>query len=116
MASQPQIRLATIDGEILRDEGMALAQSAASPAWWFAMLCFIAALPEGWTGLAEDIRLAAMAAGVPSPSGRGQFGSLIGAVVKQGVLIEKDPLELRKPIDAPSHASKKVVWRRTGLV
>ena len=45
---QPHLRLATIDGEIARDEAIDQVLAAASPAWKRAMRDLVYNLPEGW--------------------------------------------------------------------
>ena len=47
--------LATIDGQIARDQGIALANANAHPAWKAAVAKFIYDLPCGWIGIGEDI-------------------------------------------------------------
>ena len=53
VAPRPHIRLATIDGEIARDEAIDQVLAAASPAWKRAVHDLIYNLPEGWEGIFE---------------------------------------------------------------
>ena len=108
------LRLATIDGELARDEGMARALAAEKAAWREAWFWVVYWLPEGWEGLGEDIKHLCLAAGLAHPRKTGSWGAMVSGTM--GKMLEHRSGVWAKPVDEPSHASAKRILRKTGLV
>jgi hypothetical protein len=109
------LRLATIDGEIARDEGIAQVLGAASPAWKRAVRDLIYNLPEGWEGIFEEIRFMAEAAGLFAHSS-GAWGGIAQAALRSHTLRYKSPLVEERMTDITSHARPSKIMVRTGWV
>jgi len=110
---KPLLYLATIDGQVARDEGVDQVLRAASPVWKKAMRELIYGLPEGWEGTGEDIRFMAKAAGVADPHSPRCWGALISASIKKGGLEFRVPWIWVTPRDVASHARSTRLLRRT---
>jgi hypothetical protein len=115
MTPQPHIRLATIDGEIARDEGIAQVLRAASPAWKHAMRDLIYNLPEGWEGIFEKIRFKAEAAGLYAHTSEA-WGGVAQAMLRDQTLRYKSPIVEERMTGSRSHARTSKVMVRTGWI
>jgi hypothetical protein len=111
--TRPHIRLATIDGEIARDEGIAQVLRAASPAWKRAMRDLIYNLPEGWEGIFEEIRFMAEGEGYPAHKSQA-WGGVTQTALRNQTLRYKSPIIEGRMIDPPSHARTSKILVRTG--
>ena len=100
-------------GEMLKDEGTALARANA-PAWWRqGWHDIVDALPMGWEGTGEDIRFMCLRSGLPAPTSSKRWGSMISGAIKQGILEFKVPWVWVVPNDPVSHARASRILRRT---
>jgi hypothetical protein len=112
---KPRLRLATINGEIARDEAIDRVLKAADPAWRSAVRDLIYNLPEGWEGIFERIRFMGEAAGL-KPHSSGAWGGMAQAAMRNGTLRYKSNMDMEKMTDIPSHARRSPVWVRTGRI
>ena len=115
MASQPHLRLATIDGEIARDEGIDRVLKAAKLKWKRAIRDLIYNLPEGWEGIFEEIRFIAEAAGYRPHSDKA-WGAAAYVAIRNGALRYKNPIVEKEMTDPRSHARTSKVMVRTGWI
>jgi hypothetical protein len=115
MTPQPHLRLATIDGEIARDEGIAQVLAAASPAWKRAVHELIYNLPEGWEGIFEQIRFMAESAGFYAHTSEA-WGGIAQTALRNQTLRYKSPLVEEKMTGSRSHARASKVMVRTGWI
>jgi hypothetical protein len=108
-------RLATIDGEIARDEAIGQVLGSADPAWRRAVLDLITSqVPLGWEGIFEEIRFMAEAAGFRAHKSEA-WGGVCMAAIRLGLLVEKSPLAQERMKDPRSHARKSDVLQRTNF-
>jgi hypothetical protein len=113
--AQPHLRLATIDGEIARDEAIDQVLGAADPVWRRAVLdLIIYRVPLGWEGIFEEIRFMAEAAGLNAHKSEA-WGGVCMAAIRLGLLVEKSPLTQERMKDPRSHARKSDVLQRTNF-
>jgi hypothetical protein len=89
-----------------RDEGIAAVRESTKE-WSDDFRTRIWALPKGFTGTAEEIRLHV---GIVEPPKPGAVGAGINGAVKRGWLEWTG--EMRQPMCKTSHARKTQVWRR----
>lgn len=115
MASQPHIRLATIDGEIARDEAIDQVLAAASPAWKRAMRDLIYNLPEGWEGIFEEIRFMAEGVGLWAHTSEA-WGGIAQTALRSQTLRYKSPIVEQRMTGRLSHARASKVMVRTGRI
>jgi hypothetical protein len=115
MAVQPHLRLATIDGEIARDEGVAQVLRAASPAWKRAVHKLIYDLPEGWEGIFEEIRFLAEFRGLYAHTSEA-WGGIAQAMLRDQTLRYKSPIIEERMTGSRSHARASKVMVRTGWI
>ena len=115
MTPKPRIRLATIDGEIARDEAIDQVLAAASPAWKRAMHDLIYNLPEGWEGIFEEIRFMAEGAGLWAHTSEA-WGGIAQAMLRDQTLRYKSPIVEQRMTGSRSHARTSKVMVRTGLI
>lgn len=75
----------TTEGESARDEAL---ERVLRRDWiWKAQITdFIESLPQGWVGTGEDIRHAALDAGVPRPPHHNAWGAAVMMAVRKGWL------------------------------
>lgn len=102
-----------VSGEILKDEGIALALANADPAWKAAWKEVAYNLPAGWEGIGEDIRFMCLRYGMPKPRSPNLWSSMVSGMISGGGLRHKFPWEWRIPTDAISHARPCRVLVRT---
>ncbi len=91
--------------EVARDAGMALVASH-NPDWSEMVLAKITALPIGWTGIGEDIRLMIDT----KPTHHNAWGAVINMAVRRGLLVDTEAT--RKMATKKSHARKSPVYER----
>jgi len=115
MASQPHIRLATINGEIARDEAIDQVLAAASPAWKRALRDLIYNLPEGWEGIFEQIRFMAEAQGIRAHTPEA-WGGIAQTALRNKALRYKSPIVEQRMTGSRSHARTSKVMVRTGHI
>lgn len=92
-----------------RDEGMDRV-SGNNSTFTQQVIAIIRALPIGWEGMGEDIRIKATESGVEAPKSPNAWGAATNAAARAG-LIEKTGKYL-KPKAVKSHVSAKAQWRR----
>lgn len=109
------LRLATIDGEIARDEAIDRVLRAATLAWKRALRDLIYNLPEGWEGIFEEIRFMAEARGLFAHTSQA-WGGVSQAALRSHTLRYKSPLVEEKMTDPTSHARTSKVMVRTGCI
>src|SRR4249920_555963 len=100
-------------GEILKEEGIALALANADPKWKAAWKEIAYKLPAGWEGIGEDIRFMCLRSGMPLPRTPRLWGSMVSGMIKRGGLRHKVPFELSIPTDPISHGRPCKVLVRT---
>lgn len=91
-----------------RDEGLEQVEEAAG-AWMSMATAAVEALPAGWEGTGEDIRI--MSAGMPPPHHHNAWGAMINTCVRKGWLVWTG--EIRNMRSVRSHARATKVYRRT---
>jgi hypothetical protein len=115
MTLKPRIRLATIDGEIARDEAIDQVLAAANPAWKRALRDLIYNLPEGWEGIFEEIRFMAEAAGLWAHTSEA-WGGIAQTALRSQALRYKSPIVEQRMTGSRSHARTSTVLVRTGWI
>jgi hypothetical protein len=106
------LRLATIDGEIARDDAIDRVLAAASPAWKRSVLQLINDLPFGWEGIFEQIRFKAEAQGLWAHTPEA-WGGIAQAALRNKTLRYKSPIVEERMAGAYSHARTSKVMVRT---
>ena len=108
------LRLISVSGEILKDEGIKLSLSGVDPlvrAHWDQT---VYDLHMGWKGISEEIRLMCEAAGFYAPKGKsGWWGSMTSASIQKGLLVKTNPPEIWRALDPKGHARDCRVLTRT---
>lgn len=110
------VRLVTVNGQLARNQGIALVIQNARSSWKRAWHDLVYSLPEGWEGTGEDIRFAVKAAGVSDPHSTKCWGAMVSAALGQKMLEYKIPWVWVPPTDVSSHARPTRVLRRTELI
>ena len=112
MIPQPHLRLATIDGEVARDEAIDQVLAAADPAWKAAVHKLIYNLHFGWEGIFEEIRFMAEAAGLYAHTSEA-WGGIAQAALRDRTLRYKSPIVEERMTGLRSHARTSKVMVRT---
>jgi hypothetical protein len=104
----------TVDGEMsqaemFRDEAIARVE-ANSQGWVAQALLAIRAVPSGWRGTAEALRLQLLTQGLPSPHHHNCWGALIMTAVKKNLLCKTGKMEHMKT--KKSHARLTPEYKR----
>ncbi len=96
----------------LRDEGLALVKenSEEDGNWFGRALMVIAAIPHGWTGTAEDIRLDFLDVQLEQPHSVKVYGSLTTQAIRHHLIVLTG--ERRQMRGPKSNARKTDVYRR----
>ena len=110
--AQPHIRLATIGGEIARDEAIDQVLAAASPVWKAGVLRLIEDLPWGWEGIFEQIRFMAEGVGLWAHTSEA-WGGIAQAALRNKTLRYKSPIVEERMTGLYSHARASKVMVRT---
>jgi alkylation response protein AidB-like acyl-CoA dehydrogenase len=107
------LRLATIDGEIARDEAIDRVLDATSPAWKRAVHALICDdLPFGWEGIFEQIRFMAEARGLWAHTPEA-WGGIAQTALRNKTLRYKSPIVEERMAGSRSHARASKVMVRT---
>lgn len=97
-------------GDALHARDDALAQVSFNAGdWMIHARARVAALPFGWTGTAEDIRVLLMNNGLPAPHHHNAWGALIKSCVPRFLVPTG---ETRNMATRRSHARRTPVYRR----
>ena len=106
-------RLATLNGQVLKDEGIARCLKKAHPVWVNGCEVVAYNLPFGWEGTGEDFRFLATKELRLLPHSDKCWGSIMNHFRALGIMEFKTPWVWVVPSDPTSHARPTRVWRRT---
>lgn len=96
---------AAIEG---RDKGIARVMENSTEEWKAAVYNYILALPEGWTGTGEDIRVACPLSHAPQA-----WGAIINTAVRRNWLQPTGQYKMMR--SSASHGRETRVYARTDL-